>query len=230
MRLSEGPDAVGWVVRQARGNPNGVDESDRGRPSRATTGDVIVVGGHHVGGEWSMGEFLEVLGEPGHERYRVRWDDGHESILQPADGDATIHQYSPRGASAELVRGLSHQGIAFEPLRHPRSETARDEALTLHTPAEQVAKSIVVRTPKDRRRVVIPASQRLALGKLRDATGSVNARLASEPELTPADQTRAPATPIPESPTLRRRTPRSRAGVGAEAPEAALWVADGEAT
>jgi hypothetical protein len=32
------------------------------------------------------GEIVEVLGEQGHQRYRVRWDDGHESIVFPADG------------------------------------------------------------------------------------------------------------------------------------------------
>lgn len=32
------------------------------------------------------GEIVEVLGRPGHERYRVRWKDEHESIHFPADG------------------------------------------------------------------------------------------------------------------------------------------------
>jgi hypothetical protein len=32
------------------------------------------------------GEIVEVLGMPHHEHYRVRWNDGHESIFFPADG------------------------------------------------------------------------------------------------------------------------------------------------
>jgi len=32
------------------------------------------------------GEILEVLGREGHERYRVRWDERHESIVYPAHG------------------------------------------------------------------------------------------------------------------------------------------------
>ena len=36
------------------------------------------------------GQIVEVLGRPGHERYRVRWDDGHESIVAPAAGVARI--------------------------------------------------------------------------------------------------------------------------------------------
>lgn len=36
------------------------------------------------------GEVLEVIGTGEHERYRVRWDDGHESIVIPADGVAIV--------------------------------------------------------------------------------------------------------------------------------------------
>ncbi len=37
-----------------------------------------------------QGEIVEVLGEPGHEHYRVRWSDGHESIHFPADGTRIV--------------------------------------------------------------------------------------------------------------------------------------------
>ena len=42
------------------------------------------------------GEIVELLGESGHEHYRVRWDESHESILYPADG-VTIHRPSVTG-------------------------------------------------------------------------------------------------------------------------------------
>ena len=29
---------------------------------------------------------MEILGRAGHEHYRVRWDEQHESTLYPADG------------------------------------------------------------------------------------------------------------------------------------------------
>ena len=32
------------------------------------------------------GQIIEVLGGDGHEHYRVRWDEKHESIVYPADG------------------------------------------------------------------------------------------------------------------------------------------------
>ncbi len=55
-----------------------------GRP-----GDKVVVHGHRVGEGERAGEILEALGEPGHEHYRVHWEDGHESVFYPAS-DARI--------------------------------------------------------------------------------------------------------------------------------------------
>jgi hypothetical protein len=57
---------------------------DTPQPS-ARPGDWIVAQGFR-GARGRRGEVLEVLGAPGHEHYRVRWDDGHESILYPTDG------------------------------------------------------------------------------------------------------------------------------------------------
>ena len=49
----------------------------------AKTGDRIVVESVHVGQPHREGEVLEVVrGE--REHYRVRWDDGHESIYFPS--------------------------------------------------------------------------------------------------------------------------------------------------
>lgn len=64
-------------------------------------GDVIVIAGRHVGAAARSGEILEVLGAPGHVRYRVRWDDGGESVFYPGS-DASIrpaHQGRRRGGS-----------------------------------------------------------------------------------------------------------------------------------
>jgi len=55
----------------------------------AEVGDLMVIRGHHVGDAERIGEILEVSGEPGHVRCRVRWDDGHESTLSPSS-DAVI--------------------------------------------------------------------------------------------------------------------------------------------
>ena len=153
---------------------------------RPTVGDVIVVGGHSVGAERSMGEILEIRGEAEHERYRIRWEDGHESIFHPADGEATIHHYSPHGASVEILRGLREQHIDFEPRRHPRTQTAKDEARALHASADHVGKTLVIQAEHERVRVVIPASERLSLSRLRDALGVGELNFATEEELAAA--------------------------------------------
>jgi hypothetical protein len=50
----------------------------------AEVGDRIVVESRKVGGGRKTGEVAEVVsGTSGH-HYRVRWDDGHESIVYPS--------------------------------------------------------------------------------------------------------------------------------------------------
>jgi Ala-tRNA(Pro) deacylase len=150
---------------------------------RPAVGDVIVVGGHYVGNERIIGEILEIRGDPEHERYRIRWEDGHESIFHPADGDATIHHYAPHGAAVELMRSLTEQKIGFEPRRHPRTQTAKDEAQALHASPDDVGKTIIVHTPEGMVRVLIPASERLSLTRLRETVGLDEIRFATEAEL-----------------------------------------------
>ena len=54
-------------------------------------GDVVVISGHRVGAHERLGEILEVLGEADRPHYRVRWDDGSESVLHPGS-DAAIRR------------------------------------------------------------------------------------------------------------------------------------------
>jgi hypothetical protein len=56
---------------------------------RAVRGDVIFVEGRHVRQPGRMGEILEVLGESGHEYYRVRWE-------HPETGTAGVHRRQRR--------------------------------------------------------------------------------------------------------------------------------------
>ncbi|HEX5800303.1 MAG TPA: DUF1918 domain-containing protein [Gaiellaceae bacterium] len=52
-------------------------------------GDVVVVHGHTTGDLGRSGVIVEVLGDAGHEHYRVRWDEEHESLFWPGS-DATV--------------------------------------------------------------------------------------------------------------------------------------------
>lgn len=54
-------------------------------------GDLVVVTGHFVGEPQRIGEILEVLGDEHSRRYRVRWDDGHESIFTPGSDTVVRH-------------------------------------------------------------------------------------------------------------------------------------------
>jgi hypothetical protein len=61
---------------------------------KAHVGDWIEARGIH-GEAARRGQIVELLGRPGHEHYRVRWDEKHESILYPADGVVVIGQPRP---------------------------------------------------------------------------------------------------------------------------------------
>lgn len=52
-------------------------------------GDWLEAHGIH-GKPARRGAILEVLGRPGHEHYRVRWDARHESIVYPTDGVSVL--------------------------------------------------------------------------------------------------------------------------------------------
>jgi hypothetical protein len=93
------PEGDGAVFLDTRTKTNGLEEamtkSVHGKPPQA--GDEIVITGHAVGDASRTAVILEVLGEPEHQRFRVRWEDGHESIFFPA-GDAVVHRPAKRGA------------------------------------------------------------------------------------------------------------------------------------
>ena len=70
-----------------------------------------------------------------------------------------------------LIEALDRAGVAYELLEHPRTDRAAAEAEALGLPLHEVAKTIVVATPEGNVRVVLPASERLDVHKLRDFVG-----------------------------------------------------------
>ena len=61
----------------------------------AQTGDWLEV--HGIPGKPPRrGQVIEVLGRAGHEHYRVRWDEEHESLHFPAQGTIVVQQPSER--------------------------------------------------------------------------------------------------------------------------------------
>ena len=69
-----------------------------GKPARA--GDEIVVAGHAVGMAQRTAVIVEVLGESGHERFHVRWEDGHESVFFPGE-DAVVRRPARRSTKSK---------------------------------------------------------------------------------------------------------------------------------
>ena len=63
----------------------------------ARTGDRIIVESERVGTPAREGKVLEVIEASYGTRYRVLWDDGHESTFRPSGGSATIVPQAPAG-------------------------------------------------------------------------------------------------------------------------------------
>jgi Ala-tRNA(Pro) deacylase len=137
---------------------------------------VIEVNGRRVGDKQRTGEVLEVLGTPDHAHYRVRWDDGHESLFYPA-GDTRIRSSTHRAlelkpAVKELVELLRGADVEFELLPHRRTQTATSEARALGVLPQETAKTVIVRADGGCVRAVIPASSRVSLEKLGELLGA----------------------------------------------------------
>lgn len=64
-----------------------------GKP--VVAGDLIEITGHSVGDAPRTAQVIEVLGDGEREHYRVRWEDGHESVFYPGE-DAVVRH--PAGA------------------------------------------------------------------------------------------------------------------------------------
>lgn len=67
-----------------------------------------------------------------------------------------------------LTGELERLGIEYELLRHEPTDRAADEATALGLSADAVAKTLVVTTGAGNVRVLVPASERVDLHKLRD--------------------------------------------------------------
>ncbi|QEV17126.1 DUF1918 domain-containing protein [Streptomyces alboniger] len=59
---------------------------------RATAGDKLVLHGRVVGQHDRIAEVVEVLGADGGPPYRVRFEDGHETLVSPGPDTVVRHQ------------------------------------------------------------------------------------------------------------------------------------------
>lgn len=91
-----------------------------------------------------------------------------------------------RTAPRSLVQQLERASIAYELIDHPRTTTAAAEARVLGLEAHEVAKTVVLTTPDGFVRVVLPASERLDLDKVRTILETKDVQLATEEVLVGA--------------------------------------------
>jgi len=73
--------------------------SSRGPTSTAPgrSGDLIIIDSTQVGSPPREGEVLEVIQAEVSVSYRVRWADGHETLIAPKSGSARIVRAAKRG-------------------------------------------------------------------------------------------------------------------------------------
>ena len=86
---------------------------------------------------------------------------------------------------ASATEALDDAGIEYVLLSHARTQRASEEAEALGLPPAAVAKTLVLTAPGGHVRVVLPASERIDLRRVREyVEGGKRIHLATEDELT----------------------------------------------
>jgi Ala-tRNA(Pro) deacylase len=116
------------------------------------------------------------LDEPTIALTKVAWPPGGE----PMNGRAESEQGSRTQLTAQY---LEEHEVHYEVLEHEPGFSAAAEARAAGVTPANAAKSVLLRDRGVYRLAVIPASERLALGKLRDLLASHDLRLATEREI-----------------------------------------------
>jgi len=78
---------------------------------------------------------------------------------------------------------LGKRGVPFEVISHEQAYTSIDEARALGLTADEVLKSVLLKTRSGRVLAVLPGSRRLGKHEMEDALGDKHARFATEEEL-----------------------------------------------
>jgi hypothetical protein len=109
----------------------------------ARKGDLIVVNPRRVGGPAPEGEIIEVIEGDLRVQYRVRWNDGHESLFAPGAGAARIEPARDRKKT---------RSEGTEPKKSPaKASTAKNSAARKSTVRKVTAKKAPSRGPRGRR-------------------------------------------------------------------------------
>jgi Ala-tRNA(Pro) deacylase len=77
---------------------------------------------------------------------------------------------------------LDSQKVKYVVISHSTAYTAQEIAASAHIPGQQLAKTVVVRLDSQLAMSVLPASYKVDLAALKEATGAQQVELAGEPE------------------------------------------------
>ena len=84
---------------------------------------------------------------------------------------------------SQTVRGfLDASDVQYRTIPHPEAFTASETAAAAHVPGSELAKTVIVKLDSEPAMLVLPSTCRLDMERVRTATGSETAQLATEEE------------------------------------------------
>ncbi len=88
-----------------------------------------------------------------------------------------------QASAQKLTSFLDQHHVNYEKIQHSADFTAQETAAHTHTRGREFAKTVIVRIAGGYAMAVLPAHHRVDLPKLREAAGTRDVRLATEPEM-----------------------------------------------
>ena len=80
----------------------------------------------------------------------------------------------------KLTDFLDDQHVKYVTIQHSQAFTAQEVAASAHIPGKELAKTVIVEIDGNTAMAVLPASYRINLGRLKEASGAKQVQLASE--------------------------------------------------
>jgi hypothetical protein len=117
----------------------------------ARKGDLIVVNPGRVGGAARKGEIIEVIEGDLRAHYRVRWNDGHESLFAPGAGAARIEPARDRKKIRSEGTEPKKSPAKASTAKKSTAKTAKKSAARKSTVGKVAAKKAASRGPSGRR-------------------------------------------------------------------------------
>ncbi|MBI5576940.1 MAG: YbaK/EbsC family protein [Deltaproteobacteria bacterium] len=89
------------------------------------------------------------------------------------------------GIPEKLARFFQERNVPYAAITHPEAFTAQQSAQAAHVPGRSFAKSVLVNVDGKIWMAVVPATERVDLGRLQRCLEAKKARLSSEAEFSP---------------------------------------------